>query len=158
MLPEIESIATVVVCEDDEITRDLLCENLNADRFTALPAATAEDALRLCRYHAPDVLLVDLALPDASGLDVLRRIRSSDGPAAPFDASLPVIVLSGLSGDGDRVRGLTEGADDYMTKPSAYLFPAMSSGSRWRTGNMTSPSYPSGAALAMACGRICGST
>jgi DNA-binding response OmpR family regulator len=120
MLPEIESIATVVVCEDDEITRDMLCENLHADRFNALPAATAEDALRLCRFHTPDALLIDLRLPDASGLDVMRRIRSSDGPAAPFDSAMPIIVLSGCGSDGDRVRGLREGADDYLTKPFNY--------------------------------------
>jgi DNA-binding response OmpR family regulator len=120
MLPEIESIATLVVCEDDEITRDMLCENLDADRFIALPAATAEDALRLCRFHTPDALLIDLRLPDASGLDVMRRIRSSEGPAAPFDPAMPIIVLSGCCSAGDRVRGLREGADDYLTKPFNY--------------------------------------
>lgn len=120
MLPEIESIATIVVCEDDEVTRDLLCENLCADRFVALGAATAEDALRLCRFHAPDLLLLDLALPDASGLDVIREIRQADGPAAPFDPAIPIVVLSGRGAAGDRVRGLREGADDYLTKPFSY--------------------------------------
>ena len=120
MLPTVETLATVVVCEDDEITCELLCENLSADRFEALPAATAGDALRLCRFHMPDLLLLDLALPDASGLDVLREIRSADGPAAQFDPHLPVIVLSGRGGEGDRVRGLSEGADDYLTKPFHY--------------------------------------
>jgi DNA-binding response OmpR family regulator len=120
MLPEIEALGTVVVCEDDEVTRELLIDNLEADRYRALGAPSAADALRLCRYQAPDLLLLDLALPDAGGLDVLRRIRASDGPAAEFDPGLPVIVLSGRGADADRVRGLSEGADDYLVKPFHY--------------------------------------
>ena len=64
--------ATLVVCEDDAPTLDLLCDHLHADRFKALPAPSAGDALRLCHYNDPDLLLLDLRLPDASGLDVLR--------------------------------------------------------------------------------------
>ncbi len=120
MLPAIETIGTVVVCEDDDPTRELLCENLTADRFEALPARTAADALRHCRYGAPDLMLLDLALPDASGLDVLREIRSADGAAPPFDVELPIVILSGRGEEGDRVRGLREGADEYLVKPFSY--------------------------------------
>ncbi|MCB0864472.1 MAG: response regulator transcription factor [Solirubrobacterales bacterium] len=120
MLPTVPRIAVVVVCEDDEVTREQLCRNLTEDRFTALPAADAEEALRLCRYDAPDAMLLDLALPDASGLDVLREIRAAEGPAPLFDASLPIMVVSGHGADGERVRGLTEGADDYLVKPFFY--------------------------------------
>lgn len=120
MLPEREPRGRIVVCEDDPVTLELLVENLEADRFHALAAPTATDALRLCRYDAPDLLLLDLALPDASGLDVLRRIRASDGGAAEFDRSLPVVVLSGLGADDERVRGLSAGADDYLVKPFHY--------------------------------------
>jgi DNA-binding response OmpR family regulator len=120
MLPSAEPEATVVVCEDDAPTLDLLCDHLHADRFEALPAPTAGDALRLCHYNDPDLLLLDLKLPDASGLDVLREIRASAGSAGRFDPVLPVIVLSGRSTDTDRVRGLSEGADDYVVKPFHY--------------------------------------
>jgi DNA-binding response OmpR family regulator len=120
MLPSAEPEATVVVCEDDAPTLDLLCDHLHADRFDALPAPTAGDALRLCHYNDPDLLLLDLKLPDASGLDVLREIRASAGPTGRFDPALPVIVLSGRSTDTDRVRGLSEGADDYVVKPFHY--------------------------------------
>ena len=75
MLPTREKIATVVVCEDDEATLELLCDHLTADRFDVLPAPSAGDALRLCQYGHPDLMLLDLCLPDASGLDVLREIR-----------------------------------------------------------------------------------
>ena len=117
MLPHRQEIASVVVCEDDAVTLDLLCDHLMADRYGVLPAPSASDALRLCRYNQPDLLLLDLALPDASGLDVLREIREADGVESRFDPQLPVIVLTGRGAQADRVRGLTAGADDYLTKP-----------------------------------------
>lgn len=120
MLPQRQEIATVVVCEDDEVTLELLCDHLAADRFGVLPAPSASDALRLCKFNQPDLLLLDLSLPDASGLDVLREIREADGLKSRFDPLLPVIVLTGRGADTDRVRGLDSGADDYMTKPFAY--------------------------------------
>ncbi len=116
-LPQRNEIASVVVCEDDEVTLELLCDHLAADRFGVLPAPSASDALRLCRYNHPDLLLLDLSLPDASGLDVLREIREADGVESRFDPRLPVIILTGRGADVDRVRGLEAGADDYMTKP-----------------------------------------
>ncbi|HWJ43581.1 MAG TPA: response regulator transcription factor [Solirubrobacterales bacterium] len=120
MLPQREEIASLVVCEDDAVTLDLLCEHLAADRFGVMPAPSASDALRLCRFNHPDLLLLDLSLPDASGLDVLREIREADGIDSRFDPRLPVIVLTGRSGDTDKVRGLDAGADDYLTKPFQY--------------------------------------
>jgi DNA-binding response OmpR family regulator len=120
MLPSSQPEATLVVCEDDVPTLDLLCDHLDADRFQALPAPCAADALRLCHYKDPDLLLLDLRLPDASGLDVLREIRASAGPTGRFDPALPVIVLSGRASDVDRIRGLEEGADDYVVKPFHY--------------------------------------
>jgi DNA-binding response OmpR family regulator len=120
MLPSAEPEATVVVCEDDPPTLDLLCDHLHADRFEALAAPSAADALRLCHYNDPDLLLLDIRLPDASGLDVLREIRASAGSTGRFDPVLPVIVLSGRSTDVDRVRGFSEGADDYVVKPFHY--------------------------------------
>jgi DNA-binding response OmpR family regulator len=117
VLPQRQEIARVVVCEDDAVTLELLCDHLMADRFGVLPAPSASDALRLCHYNHPDLLLLDLTLPDASGLDVLREIRQSDGVGSHFDPQLPVIILTGRSAQADRVRGLTAGADDYLTKP-----------------------------------------
>jgi DNA-binding response OmpR family regulator len=117
MLPQRQEIARIVVCEDDAVTLDLLCDHLAADRYGVLPAPSASDALRLCRYNQPDLLLLDLSLPDASGLDVLREIRQADGVESRFDPQLPVIVLTGRGAQTDRVRGLGAGADDYVTKP-----------------------------------------
>ena len=117
MLPRRQEIASVVVCEDDAMTLELLCDHLMADRFRVLPAPSASDALRLCRYNQPDLMLLDLSLPDASGLDVLREIREADGIESRFDPQLPVIVLTGRGAQTDRIRGFTAGADDYLTKP-----------------------------------------
>jgi DNA-binding response OmpR family regulator len=117
MLPASEPMAAVVVCEDDVPTLELLCDHLEADRFEALPAPSASDALRLCHYKQPDLLLLDLNLPDAAGLDVLREIRASEGATGHYDPQLPVIVLSGRGTDADRLRGFLCGADDYVVKP-----------------------------------------
>jgi DNA-binding response OmpR family regulator len=120
MLPEIDELATVVVCEDDEPTRDLLCDHLTADRYRALPAPSASDALRLCGYNQPDLMVLDLGLPDANGVDVLRQIRQADGASGRFDPGLPVIVLTGRGSEADRLRGFAAGADDYVVKPFHY--------------------------------------
>src|SRR5919106_3190995 len=120
MLPQREEIASLVVCEDDDVTLDLLCEHLAADRFGVMPAPSASDALRLCRYNHPDLLLLDLTLPDANGLDVLREIREADGVDSRFNPRLPVIILTGRGSDEDRVRGLETGADDLVVKPFSY--------------------------------------
>jgi len=117
MLPNIEPLGVVVVCEDDPPTLELLCNHLRADRFEVVAAPNAADALRHCQYRSPDLLLLDLGLPDASGLDVLREIRGAERSTGRYDAGLAVVILSGRSGEVDRVRGLNEGADDYVVKP-----------------------------------------
>jgi DNA-binding response OmpR family regulator len=117
MLPHVDRLASVVVCEDDAPTLELLCDHLLAERYRPLPAASAGDALRLCHYKSPDLLLLDLLLPDAHGLDVLREIRSAHGATGRYDPLLPVIVVSGRAATADRLRGLGEGADDYLPKP-----------------------------------------
>ena len=138
MLPNVEEIATVVVCEDDDPTRELLCDQLTADRYRALPAPSASDALRLCGYNHPDLMLLDLGLPDAPGIDVLREIRSS---GERFDPELPVLVLSGRSTQADRLRGFEAGADDFLQKPFHYpeLLARLSAVLRRRNGARRGP-------------------
>ena len=152
MLPDVSRLATVVVCEDDEATLELLCEHLAADRYQALPAPSAGDALRLCHYNNPDLLLLDVLLPDANGVDVLREIRASNGAVGRYDPNLPVIVLSGRSTPTDRLRGLAEGADDYIPKPSCSVTPA-GSGTRRSAGNKPSPASSS-TASGFGCGSM----
>ena len=120
MIPERDEIAQLVICEDDEATLRLLGDNLTADRYGVEVAPTAADALRLCQYGNPDLLLLDLNLPDASGLDVLRELRDPDRAVSRFDPALGIIVVSGLGTERDRIRGLEQGADDDLVKPFHY--------------------------------------
>jgi DNA-binding response OmpR family regulator len=138
MLPQVEELATVVVCEDDDPTRELLCDHLTADRYRALPAPSASDALRLCGYNHPDLMLLDLGLPDAPGIDVLREIRSG---GERFDPELPVLVLSGRTSEADRLRGFEAGADDYLQKPFHYpeLLARVAAVLRRRSGRRQGP-------------------
>ena len=116
MLPKIDPLGVVVVCEDDAATLELLCDHLRADRFDVVPAPSAADALRHCQYRSPDLLLLDLVLPDASGSTSCARSARPSETTGRYDSGLPVIVLSGRTSEVDRVRGLEEGADDYVAK------------------------------------------
>src|SRR5262249_37346741 len=138
VLPNVDELATVVVCEDDDPTRELLCDQLTADRYRALPAPSASDALRLCGYNHPDVRRLYIGLPDASGIDVLREIRAA---GERFDAELPVLVLSGRSSEADRLRGFEAGADDFLPKPFHYpeLLARLSAVLRRRAGARRGP-------------------
>src|SRR3954451_14331775 len=110
--------ATILVLEDDPVIRTFLADNLTADGYELLVADCLHDAQRLIELFAPDLAVFDLALPDGSGLELIRRIRAADGVASRLDPALPVIVLSASAGELDRVRGFERGADDYVCKPT----------------------------------------
>ena len=110
----------ILVVEDDEATRAFLAENLRADGFRVASAASAGEGLRAIEVRRPALVLLDLMLDGSSGLDVLDRVRASDGLASRIDSQLPVIVLSGRCGETDRVRSLQRGADDHVNKPFLY--------------------------------------
>jgi len=112
--------ASILMVEDDVPTRTFLADNLTADGYELLVAATLSVALRTLEYHRVDLAVVDLALPDGSGLELLRKVREAGGPGSRIDAGLPLIVVSGRAGEADRVRGFERGADDYVSKPFAY--------------------------------------
>jgi DNA-binding response OmpR family regulator len=114
-------IRNVLVVEDDESTARFVADNLRADGFRVALASEADEALRAIEVRAPDLVLLDLGLDGgSSGLDVLDRVRASDGLGTRIDPSLPVIVLTGRSAETDRVRGFARGADDFVTKPFFY--------------------------------------
>lgn len=120
-MPQVEEIATVVVCDGDEPTLNVLCEHLIADHFEVLPAPSGADALRLCRFNHPDILVLDLSLPDMPGIDVLREIREADGIDSRIDPSLATIVLLAREDGDGRARSRDLGADDYLSKPFSYF-------------------------------------
>ena len=112
--------ATILVVEDDEPTRIFLADNLTADGYELLVAETAADALAQLETQFPDLALIDLGLPDRSGLEVIERVRGSDGVASRIDPSVPIVVLTGRAGELDRLRGFERGCDDYVCKPFSY--------------------------------------
>jgi DNA-binding response OmpR family regulator len=116
----VDTAATILLVEDAAPTRTFLADNLTADGYELLVADCARDGLRLLETKFPDVALVDLGLPDGSGLDLIRRVRASDGVASRLDPRLPLMVLTGRSSEIDRVRGFERGADDFVTKPFSY--------------------------------------
>lgn len=103
----------ILVVDDDERVRTVVTWQLEADGFLVHEAADGDDALDLIERERPDLLVLDLSLPRLGGLDVIRRVRTG-GVGRP---DLPVIVLSGRSGETDRIVGLDLGADDYLVKP-----------------------------------------
>src|SRR6187200_585206 len=117
-----EAAATILVVEDDDATRTFLADNLTADGYDLLVASTAGEALRVLEARAPDLAVVDLGLPDGSGLEVLARVRAADGVASRIDPGLPVLVVSGRDGELDRLRGFERGCDDYVGKLSSLKF------------------------------------
>jgi DNA-binding response OmpR family regulator len=115
-----DGVRGVLVVEDDERTAAFLADNLRADGFRVGVAAEAAEAVRAIEVRRPALVLLDLSLANSSGLAVLDRIRTADGVGTRIDPGLPVIILSGRSGELDRVRGFARGADDYVVKPFSY--------------------------------------
>ncbi|MHB8868922.1 MAG: response regulator transcription factor [Thermoleophilia bacterium] len=100
---------TIVVVEDDPSISELLELYLDREGYVVVPTGMAEGAVDLVKEHVPVLVILDLMLPDGSGLKVLKEIRGG--------SSVPVIVLTAKDTDQDKILGLELGADDYMTKP-----------------------------------------
>jgi two-component system, OmpR family, phosphate regulon response regulator PhoB len=105
----------VLVVDDDERVRTVVSWQLEADGFRVSEAPDGAAALESIDRDRPDLVVLDLSLPGVGGLDVLRRVRGDE--ATVRTRPLPVIVLSGRSGETDRIIGLDLGADDYLIKP-----------------------------------------
>jgi len=105
-------MASILIVEDEVDLREMLSESLEQSGYTIFSAGTVGEARKLLEQHTPDLVLLDWMLPDAPGLNWLRRIRRIDR-----FRSLPVIMLTARGEVGDRVAGLDGGADDYIVKP-----------------------------------------
>ena len=103
------SAATVLVVEDDDETRAALVRALDGRGYAIEEAPDGRTALERWEARRPDVVLLDLGLPDIDGLEVIRRIRR--------DATTPIVILSGRYREAEKVEALERGADDYVTKP-----------------------------------------
>jgi DNA-binding response OmpR family regulator len=111
---------TLLLVEDDPVVRTFLADNLTADGFDVLVADTLCDGLRVLEYKHPDLAIVDIALPDGSGLDLITRVRAADRVATRLDPALPLVILSGRTAELDRLRGFDRGCDDFVPKPFSY--------------------------------------
>lgn len=103
---------TVLVVEDEPAQREVIAYNLQSEGFRVLTAADGEAALQSVDEDPPDLIVLDWMLPRVSGIEICRRLKSR-----PDMRAVPVIMLSARSEEGDRVRGLETGADDYVVKP-----------------------------------------
>jgi len=112
--------STILIVEDDRQTRTFLADNLAADGYEPLVSGTAREAVRLIETRYPDVVIVDLGLPDRDGLELLQQVRAADGIASRVDPLLPLLVLTGRSGELHRLRSFERGADDVLEKPFSY--------------------------------------
>jgi DNA-binding response OmpR family regulator len=110
----------ILLVEDDPVLLTFLADNLSADGYEPLLAETVRDGLRQLEFKRPDLAIVDLGLPDGSGLDLIDRVRAADGVASRLDPAVPLVVLSGRSSEVDRLRGFERGADDFVIKPFSY--------------------------------------
>jgi DNA-binding response OmpR family regulator len=101
--------ATVLLVEDERKLRELVRSYLERAGFTVLSTGSGAEAIMLARTASPDLVILDLGLPDVPGETVAREVRA--------EAAIPVLMLTARSSEEDRIRGLELGADDYVTKP-----------------------------------------
>jgi DNA-binding response OmpR family regulator len=101
--------ATVLLVEDERKLRDLVRSYLERAGFAVLSTGSGAEAIRLAHSAAPDLVVLDLGLPDIAGESVARELRAT--------GTTPILMLTARSSEEDRIRGLELGADDYVTKP-----------------------------------------
>ncbi|MBR4077412.1 MAG: response regulator transcription factor [Oscillospiraceae bacterium] len=99
----------ILVVEDEKSIAHFISTVLNNNGYEAMRARTGQEALAMVSSHCPDLIILDLGLPDMDGMELLKNIRSWSG--------LPIVVVSARSHERDKVAALDAGADDYLTKP-----------------------------------------
>jgi len=99
----------ILVVEDDPSVKNLMTTTLKAHGYRYLAAVSGEAAILEASSHNPDIVLLDLGLPDMDGIEVIKKIRTW--------SSMPIIVISARCEDTDKIEALDAGADDYLTKP-----------------------------------------
>lgn len=99
----------ILVVEDDVPVRNLITTTLKAHNYKYISAENGEEAILHASTYNPDIVLLDLGLPDMDGVEVIKRIRTW--------SNMPIIVISARAEDADKIEALDNGADDYLTKP-----------------------------------------
>lgn len=101
---------TVLIVEDEQHIADLLETNLSLDGFNVIMTKYGKDAINIVQNRQVDIILLDVMLPDGSGIDVCRTLKHKR-------QEIPILMLSALGQSSDRIKGLKSGADDYLPKP-----------------------------------------
>jgi two-component system phosphate regulon response regulator PhoB len=112
MVATVRVMPKILVVDDETDAVELISFNLKAAGFDVVAAANGAEALKSARLHAPDLILLDVMLPEIDGLEVCKLLRRD-----PATAGVPIIMLTAKAAEIDRVLGLELGADDYVTKP-----------------------------------------
>lgn len=99
----------ILVVEDDAPVRNLITTTLKIHDYQSITAATGSSAIMEATSHNPDIILLDLGLPDMDGIEIIKNVRTW--------SNVPIIVISARSDDKDKIEALDAGADDYLTKP-----------------------------------------
>lgn len=105
-------MARILLVEDNEMNRDMLCRRLQKRSYEVIEAVHGLEAIAKARSDAPDLILMDMDLPEIDGWEATRRLKAEEATRA-----IPVIALTAHAMSGDREKALQAGADDYDTKP-----------------------------------------
>ncbi len=132
----------VVVIEDEEDLRGLVAFTLRSDGWSTHTASTGAEGIALVATVKPAIVVLDLMLPDVSGIDVCRRLR-----AAPLDTPLGIIIVSARGDEYDRLLGFESGADDYVVKPFSVRELALRVRALWRSTSPRAQTWASGSAF-----------
>ena len=101
---------TILVIEDERSISNFICRALSANDYKAIPAYRGKEGMSLFFSHSPDLVLLDLGLPDTDGLDILAQLRG-------LPREVPIIIISARDRESEKVKALDMGADDYVVKP-----------------------------------------
>ena len=103
------AMTKILIVDDETDIRDVVSYELRQHGWDVLEASSGEELSQILKHETPDLILLDIRLPDQDGLSIAQRLRSI--------SNIPIIMLTGLGGDVDRIVGLEMGADDYIVKP-----------------------------------------
>lgn len=134
-----KNLPVVLVVEDDKAIAHLLSTMLGVNDYKVLQVSTGREALSAISSHCPDVVLLDLGLPDMDGVDIIKNVRQW--------SQVPIIVLSARNREKDKVEALDLGADDYVTKPFGTAELLARVRTALRHVNTGSPDTPTGKAV-----------
>lgn len=105
-------MATILLVEDNEMNRDMLSRRLEKKGYTVIMAVDGREGIVLAEKHKPDLILMDMSLPEVDGWEATRQIKSN-----PATRAIPLIALTAHAMAGDREKAMEAGCDDYDTKP-----------------------------------------